>query len=141
MNFFSKAVIITIAALLAAQASAAVKATASEVFTCDLVQLTKGGWIPSKVSLQFLENRKTARIWTTDDDAYSHTAVHWQSVNSILLDWTPSRAVAAKSADLSNDHYRVVFNESNLKLSFQVRSGFSTGQNLLQVLKGENCMW
>ncbi|MEQ3669761.1 hypothetical protein [Pseudophaeobacter sp.] len=95
---------------------------AADTFTCTLTPVTTSGWIPSKVSMQFLESDETARIRASEEGGSMHAVLRRRSDDSYLLDWTPSRALAAKAAELSNDRYRAILNLGNLKVSLQVLS-------------------
>lgn len=100
---------------------------AADTFSCTLKPVTKSGWIPSQVSVQFLENRKAARIWASDEGGSVQAVLKQRSDSSYLLDWTPSRALAAKATELSNDRYRAILNLGNLKVSLQILSDRSSG--------------
>ena len=96
------------------------KVFASETFSCTFQSLSKDAWVPPKVSMQFSEHRKTARIWASGEGAPVSTNLEKRSDSSYLLDWTVPREIVAKATSLSADRYRVILNVDNLKVSLQV---------------------
>ncbi|WP_417713180.1 hypothetical protein [Pseudophaeobacter arcticus] len=102
-------------------------AYAADTFTCILTPVTKSGWIPSRVLVEFLESGEDARIWASEGGGSVHAVLKQRSETSYLLDWTPSRALVAKATELSNDRYRAILNLGNLKVSLQVLSNFASG--------------
>lgn len=97
-------------------------AVAADSFICTLKPVTKTGWIPERVAVQFKENRETASIRISEDRWPVSAVLKQRSSSSYLLDWTPSRALAAKATELSNHRYRAILNLGNLKVSLQVLS-------------------
>ncbi len=92
----------------------------AETFSCTLEPVTKSGWIPARVLVQFLEGHEMARIRASAEGGAAPAVMKRRSDSSYLLDWTPSRALMAKATELSSDRYRAVLNLGNLKVSLQV---------------------
>jgi hypothetical protein len=105
---------------------------AADSFSCTLKPVSKTGWIPARVLVQFQEGHQAARIQASDDGGPIPAAMTRRSDRSYLLDWTPSRAVVAKATELSNDRYRAVLNLENLKVSLQVLTGLAPGAHSLR---------
>ncbi len=97
-------------------------AFASDAFTCSLTPLNKRGWIPAQVSVNFMEDRNSASIRTSEDGGTVHAVLVQRSNETYMMDWTPSPALAAKATELSSDRYRAVLNLSNMKVSLQILS-------------------